>query len=431
MAFCNEFCVPEWSKDPPRRRRVCHPKTVNAACGRDTLRPLRLPTRREIRAAVFRGAWVCCLDAASFFDQFPLSDEVGRYFCFRGRSGRSFRLSAMAMGQRQSTEVATALMRLACSFVHDVRIDIATDNVRFIGSRQGVIDAVTEFCARCDRLGLILNELPRQPTAAQVDAVVVQEADFLGEVMDYHNKTVRIRKKIIDRIEELWSLRGRWTVRQYAGIMASLLWVSAPLRVDIADMFNAMAFLRLQGRRMFDEPDQWDATVTVPAAAMKELETWTSIALRNLPTPVDSDPGPHQLTIFTDASAWGWGAAVSNAETVKLVQHAWGDSLASKDRSTVAEPEAIWRALCQFVRPSEQITVRVCTDHEAFVKAFTRGYSASASYNGVIARIRDRFPKLTLVLKHIPGDSNPVDSLSRGPVTPEARSRAWRGVVGS
>ena len=213
--------------------------------------------------------------------------------------------------------------------------------------------------------------------------------------------------------------------------MASLLWVAAPFRVDIADMFNGMAFLRLQGRRMFDEPDQWDATVTVPAAAMKEIEAWTSIALRNLPKPVDSDPGPHQLTIFTDPSAWGWGAAVSNAETVKLVQHAWGDSLASKDRSTVAEPEAIWRALFQFVRPSEQITVRVCTDHEAFVKAFTRGYSASASYNGVIARIRDRFPKLTLVLKHIPGDSNPVDSLSRGPVTPEARSRAWRGVVGS
>ena len=96
-------------------------------------------------------------------------------------------------------------MRLVCSFPHpDVRIDIATDNVRFIGSRADVISAVNTFCQRCHSIGLILNELPPSPSIACIEKVVVQEADFLGEIGDYIAKTVRMRQKVIDRVVELW-----------------------------------------------------------------------------------------------------------------------------------------------------------------------------------------------------------------------------------
>ena len=143
---CRVFCVPEWSKDPPRRRRVAHPVVVNEVCDRETLRQLRLPLRAEIRYAIHDGDWVAILDAASFFDQFPLSPDVSRYFCFADRHGKLWALASLAMGQRQSTEVATALMKVLCSFETGVRIDIATDNLRFIGrSKTEVADAVQTF----------------------------------------------------------------------------------------------------------------------------------------------------------------------------------------------------------------------------------------------------------------------------------------------
>ena len=70
----------------------------------------------------------------------------------------------MAMGQRQSTEVATSLMRVLTSFPHSgVRVDIATDNVRFIGERNAVAAAVKQFVSRCTEVGVVLNELGPHP----------------------------------------------------------------------------------------------------------------------------------------------------------------------------------------------------------------------------------------------------------------------------
>jgi len=430
-SYANVFCVAEWAKEPPRRRRVCHPVAVNDACGRDTLRDLRLPSRREIRAVAFEGEWVCCLDAASFFDQFGLSDDVANYFCFRDRAGKTYRQTAMAMGQRQSTEVATALMRILCAFDHDgVRIDIATDNLRFVGQRADVIAAVARFCERCDATGVVLNELTRTPSRAQIEALVVQDADFLGEFIDYRDKTVRVRAKIVERIAESWSLRDSWTCRQHLGLVATLLWVSAPLAIDIAAKFNAMAFLRHQGRVLHFHPELWDAPVCVPPAALAEIAEWVATALANKPTTIPRDQRP-EMTILTDASEWGWAAAAVSGEDTKFVQYPWGCSLDNAARSTTTEPEAIWRALCRFVSPARAMAVRVATDHAPFVQAIAKGFSASAGYNGILQRIRSRFPLLSLTAVHIPGSDNAVDQLSRGaPADTSTLDHAQRGVMG-
>lgn len=101
------FCVPEWHKVPPRLRRVAHPELVNAHLGRATLRPLHVGSRLHVRQAAFDGTHVCALDAASFFDQFPLDPAVSLHFCFRGQDGATYCLTALPMGQRHSTEVAT------------------------------------------------------------------------------------------------------------------------------------------------------------------------------------------------------------------------------------------------------------------------------------------------------------------------------------
>jgi hypothetical protein len=76
------------------------------------------------------------------------------------------------MGQRQSTHIASSV----CDFDHDgVTIDIATDNVRFVGSEADVFAAVKEFCARCRHINFIINELPRCEQAA----IALQEGRLL------------------------------------------------------------------------------------------------------------------------------------------------------------------------------------------------------------------------------------------------------------
>ncbi len=286
-----------------------------------------------------------------------------------------------------------------------------------------------EFLARCDAVDVVINEVPPRSPPAVVGRLIVREADFLGEIVDYAAKTVHVQK-IINRIGELWALRDSWTSRQHVGLIASLLWVSSPLRVDVAEKYHAMSFLRAQGRRLHFQPELWDFTIAVPPEAMAEVHAWVDVALRNEPTAVPEAPTEPDLTLFTDASAWGWGAASFNGSDVKLVQYPWGDSLDGRDHSTVAEPEAIWRALCRFVDPRKRCTVRVASDHSAFLAAWKRGFSPAAGYNGVIVRIKRRFPLMTLVPTHIAGVSNPVDALSRGPASPQDLDRARHGVLG-
>lgn len=427
-AFCDIFGVAEWAKQ--RRRRVVNPRTVNARFDRASLAPLNLPSRKTLREVAFHGKWVCCLDASSYFDQFPLADGVGRYFCFADSHGVLYRLTALAMGQRQSTHIATALMRLLLAFDHPtVQVDIQTDNVRFVGDREDVIAAVSTFCERCTAVGVVLNELPPSPSAEQVRSVVVQQADFSGEIIDYRSKTVRIRQKIVDKVALLWSLQDRWTNRNVVALMACLLWCRAPLRVNVSHMFAAMCLLRDLGRLLQSQPDAWNHLAAVTETALDDLSRWTATVLANQPTPIQPPHVCDEVKIVTDASAWGWAAACVSDDGAFVAQMPWGASLPEhlKLRSTAAEPEAVWRALCRFVLPTKRTQVLVLTDHAPFVAAVTREYSASAISNAILARITERFPLMQLRAKHTPGKTNPMDLMSRG-FAPDAVSTTTKGV---
>jgi hypothetical protein len=414
--WCNVFCVPEWHKNPPRRRKVAHPAEVNATLGRETLRKLSIGSRLSIRQGAFEGEHVVTVDGTSFFDQFPLTDDVGLNFCFRTQNGDTYCLSALPMGQRHSSEVATSLMRLLADFERPhVRIDIATDNVRFVGPYDAIIAAVTEFAARCDKVGVILNELGSAASSTEIAGLVSHSADFLGEITNYVDKTVTVRQKILDRIADVWTLRYSWNYRQFVGCMASLLWCAGPQRVDIAEHFASMSFLREAGRTLHFNVDAWDALVVVPDAVKLDLKDWVAVALRNEPHPILPLTAVPTAFLCTDASAWGWGAIFACNGTTLNAQMPWGASLADAHRSTTAEPEAIWRAVCKFLSPADNLTVCILTDHSGFAARYPKGFSASAAYNGVILRLHRRFPNVTFVLKHIPGKSNLADGLSRGP----------------
>ena len=247
----------------------------------------------------------------------------------------------------------------------------------------------------------------------EIDDAVSTEADFLGEIINNGEKSVKCRQKIVDRVRELWELRGAWTNRQQVGLVAILLWCSGPL-----------------GRKLQSDPSAWDHLAVIPPDVLSDLQLWVDAVTDNLPAHIDYPGEPIDAIMVTDASQWGWGAIWLNAtgESLQLAQMPWGSTLRGADRSTVAEPEAVWRALCRFFRPCDSVRVCILSDHQPFVAAINRGHSAAAGNNGVLARIADRFPRISLRAVFIPGATNPADELSRQRATANALDRARRGV---
>jgi hypothetical protein len=296
------------------------------------------------------------------------------FFCFRTQDGETFCLSAISMGQRHSSEVASSLMNVLADFDTP-------------GGEDRYRMAVTEFSSRCD----------------QVD------------------KTVTIRRKVIDRIAEVLALRRTWTHRQYVGCMASLLWCAGPAEGRYRRTLCFDFVPSRDGENLFFNPNAWDAAIVVPESVRADLCQWVVLALANEPHPILAEAVQPTAYMCTDASAWGWGAIFARNGATAHAQMPWGTTLRGAHRSTTAEPEAIWRAACKFVKPDDCLTVCVLTDHSGLVHRYPKGFSASAAYNGVILRLHRRFPHVTFELRHVPGKENIADGLSRGPL-PAAES---------
>ncbi len=69
-------------------------------------------------------------------------------------------------------------------------------------------------------------------------------------------------------------------------------------------------------------------------------------------------------------------------------------------------------AVARFVRPADTGIILILTDHSGIADAAERGYARSWAYNSAVGSLRKFAARFEL--RHTPGESNPVDFLSRG-----------------
>ena len=145
------------------------------------------------------------------------------------------------------------------------------------------------------------------------------------------------------------------------------------------------------------------------AHVAESLAKWTADVLATAPREVKERPQP-TATLITDASDWGFGAIF--VDQLGRLQAA-GVPWSKKDReqgmtkkSVYAEPEGICRGLQQFVKPSFEGRIVVLKDNSAAVYALAKGHSPAFFVTAVCDRIRREFPKLELIMKHIPASSS-------------------------
>lgn len=398
------FCVPEWSKE--RRRPIFWPD-LNESIPKDMLMKGIIPLRDEVRQKVSDSRWSVQFDFASWYDQLPLAADISPLFSVNGTTC----LSSLPMGFRPSAEVAQIVSAAITDFPlpKGVNVIVYIDNVRFGGSnKEGVREAAKTFVKRCKTVGAILNEYSIEP---------VQQEDFLGEHYDLVKQTRTLTTKTLEKAALAKDLikENNMTYRQLAAVFGLLFFCSDVLRADISSFFVALRAFR---RRM-SEVSKWDSLASpLCAKETSNLQEWLRIVTTNAPTPIWTDRSHEpDITIYCDASSYGWGAVSTSKTGVQQASGQWSDSDRSKhdtQHSSRAEPLAVQRAALALVSTGFK-KVQIFSDHQGLIYAGNARYGKSEAYNDMCRFLKKCFPQTLFEFKFVPGVENTIaDGLSRG-----------------
>jgi hypothetical protein len=336
------------------------------------------------------------------------------------------------MGQRHAVAVAQCATDVLTGFAlpRGVSVQTCIDNVRIVGPKAGVRAAAIQLVRRCRIADITINELPSytsmEDDAQRIAGLIGQEGDWLGAFYDYQRGVQRVAQKTIDKINTSWAARDNWTHRRYAAHMGLLFFAASVLRTKVASYFDALKHLRARSQQLTWSPELWDARVALALAETKALERWTEECTSNKFVPCLSGTPPAHFLV-TDASDWGWGALYFDQETgaAHSCSVAWTETERATlhtEHSTRAEPEAVYRAICRFVRPSDRRTLAVITDSSTARYALQKGYSPSFEVNAVAGRLYAAFPFTQFAFHHVAGKANEADPLSRADTRPIAAS---------
>lgn len=428
------FTVAELTK--ARKRPIRHTADSNAVFPRkDPLHPVTMATKNDIIKLVHAGAYMASHDLAGWFDQLAYSDDVGSRFCFRS-GNKCYAITCLAMGQRQSVGVASAVTRRLLDFKHrSAKCLIVIDNIIFVGSKEDVIADSIEFRRRCADAGAILNDLD-----VPVEQLAVQRGDWCGVSLDLINKTVALQQKAVGKTLLSWSLHTEWTWRTFHSCIGSLFWSMGILDVPVHQKFRLMRFISRVGADLSAHPELWDAPAHVWPCALEDIKSWVDLIERNKPRHVPLDEEPQWL-IATDASRFGWGYVAINTASHQIRSHGvpWSPYLEQKygenlGHSTTAEPIGLVNSVCHLFAPHKGVRkVRIATDNTATKFSFNRGFSThSLIINQSIGRLRSLFPDTDFDIVHVAGIHNWADGPSRGrPLSPDEEQEAAHDMLQS
>ena len=398
------FCVPEWSKN--RKRPIFWPD-LNAAIPKSMLMKGIIPLRDEVRRKISSSRWSVQFDFASWYDQLPLAKDISPLFSVDGKRC----LSSLPMGFRPSAEVAQIISQAITDFPlpEGVNVIVYIDNVRFGGpNKEGVRQAAKTFVERCDAVGAILNERSTEP---------IEKEDFLGEHYNLVKKTRTLTSKTLEKTRLAKDLikSNNMTYRQMAAVFGLLFFCSDVLRSDVSSFFVALKAFR---RRM-SEVSRWDSTA--PPLQQEEIDNlneWMHSVSSNSPTPIWIDrSGEPEITIYCDASSYGWGAVSTSKSGVHHASGKWNEHEKTNQgtqHSAKAEPLAVERAALALVSTGMK-KVKIFSDHQGLIYAGNAQYGKSEAYNNMCHSLKRYFPSTIFDFAYVPGIENTVaDGLSRG-----------------
>mmetsp|Transcript_21101 Transcript_21101/g.65575 ORF Transcript_21101/g.65575 Transcript_21101/m.65575 type:complete len:368 (-) Transcript_21101:49-1152(-) len=343
-------------------------------------------------------------------------------------------MRVLPMGLKHSVAIAHKATQQLLNFLHYAYVEPYIDNVRIVhDDRDRVIrDAATLVC-RCVEAGVTINEIdikqlqglaPTEMHAAAcklLDPLCKGTGTWLGEEYDYERKLISLAPKTRDKIQRCFE-SNLASFRAFAGTVAILQYASRTLALPLAKYFPARRAISAISWLLEQDDRLWDMEMPpLCPDVMSNLRQWQRDVLEAPPRHVTA-PTPPDLVIIVDAAESGWGAiAIDELGRELSFRSNW--SLSDKrtfdtGSSVRSEPEGIYRACCRFVRPGHHHKVHVWSDSGSSVSAFTKKHSLSYFMNKCVLKLQAAFPATEFVFRHVPGQSNPADSISRGAPVP-------------
>ena len=423
---------------------------------------------RRCRRYLRRHPFFVDFDFAQFFDQLGLSPEAQLWYVIHylvdeedGTQTHALRkLTRLPMGARHAPGIAQTLTDLIIEAIaeamgDEVKIFSMIDNVRIAASSaEALLTAVRMFLDRCERAGVVLNDVEWPVDDRQVekrpiqsmsdeDWVLLSQADhkvFLGE--QYNRTSVRNAPRTVDKLRDAYALfldaaAGRvpkYSYRNLVSLMGLTFWMLHTLDVHLVDLYETLrSYARLSTRAGHDG---WDTPLQyISESIQRNLEPLVALLLDNdwcilpeEPTMPSQKEADYDVIITIDASHIAWAALVffpHSGTEVCLKQGWWGNIHFSA--STVAEPSAISRCLTWLMGPGSErlpphlrnnpqlIKTAVITDHQAVVTGQRRWWSGNGGFsdNPFLNEALSLLHQCNAVAFHIPGDKNPADGPSR------------------
>ena len=426
LARCRVFLNPENVLDPIkyRLRGLTHTYDFNNTY--TSVGYLALMGLRDTIRSVYDGELAVCLDHASFFSQFAISDEVKDHTCFEYK-GQWYRWTRLAMGTRPACHCAQSTIDV---LAHESRkttvVRTYIDNLKFSaphGERDKLRESVMTYIKRSTECKSKLNDIPYEKDGSLpsdkdlyewIDSQIMEETEFLGVRMNHGKKTVCLATKTLRKVTKIQEqcLSMAFTSRQFSACMSLLLYTHQILNFHIAGFNHALQTWRaIHARRQ--EDNLWDASIDITDACRIQMLQWAEIAAANTPRFVPKEAEPPRAFLITDASSTGWSGiiVIPSSGEIRYAAGVWPERM---QHSSMAEPIAVYMALTALV-PSEYTgVVQLCSDNSGTVFAFRKGFATSSTLSTVLTAVHAYAPDVEFTAAHIAGTNNPADEESRG-----------------
>ena len=415
--------------DKCRNRFILWPRQLNEEYRRRYKFDIWMPSLWEVQQLARSMDSGVAFDLTRSFFQIEIPKECQPYFAFINEDGKAYAFTRMPMGAVPAAElmhgITTVIAKLAQDDVnndpevptsifdpgdpnyaydsHKVRIAPYIDNILAGGS----LEAATAFAAAmqrvCAEFTIMLNEEPHNSPSNCIT--------FCGQKFTFDRKTVSSSQKTVESLQKyldwLERLDGRsWvSMRQYAGLMGTLIWASRVLRVPMQNFYTSMKCYR----RRCSQITSYDDGVTIWNCSLVQLKAW----LQQLLSMVDGIPIPQQVTplftLYTDASLTGYGAVLFSPQgSIHTFQGNWRNN--HNTHINLLEMEAATLALQHFISITRGAPVELVVDNTTVRGALVRGYSSSYEVNSAL--FQQNFN--VVAVRYIRSADMPADPLTRG-----------------
>lgn len=364
-----------------------------------------METPKDIQASMRKGMFassIDCTDAYYHLMMAPWCRDYMRVALF----GRVLRFRAMPMGLNVSARVFTKVIADLMKYlrIKGCHMNAYIDDWFNKNLRLNLLNCQTQkIVAICIYLGLLINYEKSELEGGQIRI-------YVGILFDFKRGVALVPPERLTELEKLIKdliLKKGASARTWSRLIGKMGSMANQVKMGALHRRPIQRHLQLKWNQT---KQNWEQFVPLEKWVLPHLIWWTN--RKNTGVGVPLIPFKPDVTLYTDASSWGYGATLGNLE----MSGKWTER-ESKMHSNNREMLATLRAVNHFQDHFRGKQLMICSDNTTTVASINKqGGTKAWSLTNLAWRLWHKLDKLNCVVKarHIPGKLNVrADAMSR------------------